>query len=196
MNKIVFFDLETSGLSSWKHEIIQIAAIAVDESNLEEIGRFGPFRVEFDVKAASPDALKINHYEEIDWKNALSQKELVVTFGRFLKIHSTAKMTSRAGNPYLVAQMAGHNIARFDLPFLQDTFGRSGTFLPARFIGLDTLQLAAWHFHNVHPGHVPENLKLGTLAEHFKIEFEGEAHDAMADVLANIQITKAILEEQ
>lgn len=192
MKKVVFFDLETSGLNSWKHEIIQIAAVAVSSDDFSEIERFGPFHVEFDISKASPEALKINHYDENDWKDAISQKELVACFRRFLENHKTVKMTSKAGNTYFVAQLAGHNINKFDIPFLRETFKRQDAFLPAAMIGLDTLQLAAWHFFT--KSDKPPNLKLETLAKHFGIEFEG-AHDAMADVLVNIEVATALLEQ-
>lgn len=191
MNKIVFFDLETSGLSPWKNEIIQVAAVVVKSDDFSEIARFGPFRVSFDVEKASPEALKINHYEATAWEDAISQKQLVDDFGDFLRDHSTVKMTSRAGNPYYVAQLAGHNILRFDMPFLQATFKREGgQFLPARFIGLDTLQLAAWKYFD--DPNAPKNLKLEDLVEFLGAKFEGKAHDAMADVIANIEMAKLL----
>lgn len=192
MGKTVFFDLETSGLNPQKHEIIQIAAVALND-DFKEIDRFGPLRLKFNIDAASPEALKINHYDAALWEDAISQKQLVGDFSNFLKKHSTVKMISRAGNPYFVAQLAGHNIARFDIPFLLETFVCAGRFCPIRMIGLDTLQLAAWRFFK--SDRMPENLRLDTLAEYFGVAFQGEAHDAMADVLANIEIAKLLREE-
>lgn len=191
MNKTVYFDLETSGLSPWKNEIIQIAAIAVRNSDYSEVERFGPFYVRFDISKANPEALRICHYTEEKWKDAISQEELVKRFGDFLRDHATVQMISRAGNPYQVAQLAGHNVVRFDMPFLQATFKREGgSFLPARLIGLDTLQLAAWHYYN--DDTAPKNLKL----EDLYVLLTGKefmAHDAMEDVVANIELAKRLL---
>jgi DNA polymerase III epsilon subunit-like protein len=194
MNKIVFFDLETSGLDYKKHEVIQIAARAVDE-NFRGVDRFAA-RVTFDKEKADPDALKINHYTEEAWASALSPHQAAADFGAFLSRHATIRMTSKAGNPYRVAQLAGHNVASFDFPFLRALFYRDDDrFLPAGFITLDTLQLAAWTFRVAQPENAPENLKLGTLAEFFGIEVDAEAelHDAEADVAVNVAVARALL---
>ncbi|MCP4900894.1 MAG: 3'-5' exonuclease [bacterium] len=189
MSQIVFFDLETSGISPWRDEITQIAAVAV-EADGTEAARFGPMRVQFDVEKASPEALKINHYSEEKWKDAVAPSEMVQRFYDFLQDHSTVKQISKRGNPYWVAQLAGHNIARFDMQFLRSAFKRVDQFCPIRLIPLDTFFLAAWRFHGDEDA--PADLKLETLAKHFSIEFEGEAHDAMADVLATIQLAEKL----
>ena len=66
-------------------------------------------------------------------------------------------------------------------------------FMPAEFFGLDTLQLAAWwrQFQNA-DGQPVENLKLSTLSGIFGIE-HSDAHDALADVRANILVAKAMI---
>lgn len=59
MSKIVFFDLETSGLDKDEHAIVQIGAIAFDVATFTEIERID-IRVKFNFAKASPRALAIN----------------------------------------------------------------------------------------------------------------------------------------
>lgn len=190
MKKIVFFDVETSGTNPAAHEIIQIAAIAVESTTLTEMASFGPLRVKFEVDKADPDALKINHYDTKEWEGAVSQSEMVREFGKFLREHASVDRVSRRGHAYRVAKVAGHNINRFDIPFLSETFRRFDEFCPIDFIGLDTLQLAVWHYFN--DPDAPANLQLGTLCKYLDVD-PGKAHDAMSDVRATIQIAKRMI---
>lgn len=189
--QIVFFDLETSGLDPMCHEVIQLAAIAIEEvgDGFRVLDKFER-KLRFDVSAASPEALAVNSYSESAWQSAIPRGQAVAEFSRFLRDHSTVEQISqRTGRPYKVAQLAGHNIASFDVPFLRQMFGSE--FCPIRFIPLDTLQLAAWVMDRRPDG--PKDLKLATLAEHFGIAFEGEAHDALADVEVNVKVTWELL---
>lgn len=186
--RIVFFDVETSGLDPNVHEVIQLAAIAVEADGLGEIERFEA-KVQFDVSKASPEALEINSYNVEAWRSAKPRPMVVGQFSNFLRQHSTVQQISRrTGRPYNVAQLAGHNVASFDIAFLRAMFGSE--FCPIRFIPLDTLQLASWAMH-WHPN-PPSDLKLGTLAQFFEIPFDGEAHDALADVAVTVEVAKRL----
>lgn len=207
MNRIVFFDVETSGLDPKYHEIIQIAAVAVDADNFDEIATFAS-KVKFDASLASEDALAVNSYDPGVW-----QREAVPTlqargeFDNFLREHATVRMVSkRTGRPYKVAQLAGHNAATFDMPFLRAWFDRRPSeFLPAAFLVLDTLQLAMWAAQcplaPIIPAgaefrrSVPTNFKLGTLCEYLGVDLGDDAHDAVNDVRATVAIAREYLHE-
>lgn len=193
---IVFFDLETTGLDPARHEIIQIAAVAIG-SGWEEREEF-EVKMNFDKAKADPRALEINSYNDSDWKIlAIHPDNGITMFEDFLRRHEGIKLISRAGRSYGVAQLAGHNIAGFDIPFAARAFGVRDLFFPAAFQGLDTLQLASWwrHCQNgaVWKTAAPKDLKLGTLAEHFGIALP-DAHDALADVRANVLVARALVE--
>ena len=191
-SRIVFFDLETGGLEPTRHPIIQIAAVAVDASSLEEIESLNVL-LQFSVDDCSPEALEINSYNKERWgEQAVPAGVAQTQFTEMLRRFSTVEQKSKKGNTFCVAQMAGHNIASFDMLFLQHWYKKTGAFLPAFYRPLDTLQRAAWYFQeNAVP--LPENLKLGTLCAHFGVPIpEGEAHDALADVRGNIALYKAI----
>lgn len=192
MKKTVFFDLETGGLDPDVHPITQIAAVAVDEefNSLEEI----ELKLQFDVGKCTPDALEVNSFNAEVWeKEAIDPRSAMITFSSFLNRHKTVKLISKKGNPYYVAQMAGHNAANFDGPFLQKWYRRADEFMPGYFRVLCTQQLAQWLFYN-HP-EPPKDMKLGTLCEHFGIDLPAhEAHDALADVRANVRLAQVLLE--
>ena len=109
--RIVFFDVETSGLDPNVHEVIQLAAIAVEADGLGEIERFEA-KVQFDVSKASPEALEINSYNVEAWRSAKPRPMVVGQFSNFLRQHSTVQQISRrTGRPYNVAQLAGQRAA-------------------------------------------------------------------------------------
>lgn len=191
MNKTVFFDLETGGTDPEKHPIIQIAAMAVDENWL--VLESCEVKIKFDEEACSEEALKVNSFDPEVWaEEAVGEREALRFFSRFLKRHATVKMISKRGRPYYVAQMAGHNAATFDGPFLQAWYRRLDEFLPGYFRVLCTCQLAQWFFYNKKDQ--PENMKLETLCKFFDIEIEG-AHDAMVDIQANVELARVLFTE-
>lgn len=75
--------------------------------------------------------------------------------------------------------LVGHNIKRFDFPFIANHFLQSGLPVPQNEL-LDTLELSRALLN------IP-NHKLGTVAAHFGINTSG-AHRAMADVIMTRQI--------
>lgn len=195
---LVFFDLETSGLDRHRHQIIQIAAIAyewpVAGDELRQQGGAFNALLEFDLDIADPEALELNSYDPDRWAaEAHPQHDALALFCRWLRPHCCVERVSqRTGRPYTVARLAGHNAAGFDLPFLITHCQHHNIFLPADFIPLDTLQLAAWHY-STHPA--PENLKLPTLYHHLTGEHLVDAHDALADVRANALVAQHLLQE-
>lgn len=188
--KIVFFDLETAGLDYTKHPIIQIAAIAVD-AKLQPVEEF-ECKLKFDSSKADSQALMSNNYDADLWTERGTEPALAVQgFSKFLSRHADIVRTSKAGNPYSVAQLAGHNAAGFDFSFLKRLYEEQRAFLPASYRVLDTLQRAAWHFQENPPA--PTSLSLQTLATCFKVDV-AKAHDALDDVRTTIEVYKRILE--
>lgn len=183
-------DLELAGRQACGNQIIQVAAVVIDEDwqEIEHLER----KLTFDPRRADPEALAMNSYDEETWKrDAVSQEDARGDFEDLLRRHKTLTLMSRRNRPYQVAELAGHNVSRFDQGFLEAWFGE--IFIPASFQQLDTLSLAAW-WRRVVPGPKPADLKLGTLAAHFGLEHH-DAHDALGDVRVNVQVARALLEE-
>jgi len=187
--RLVFFDVETGGLDPARHPIIQIAAIAVSGSG-EKVEAFER-KLQFQEQACDAEALKINHYDREVWaRDAVPATRGARDFSGFLERHASIEMFSkRTQRPYSVARLAGHNAASFDGPFVQAWFRRQSIFLPADPRVRCTLQRAIWWFDE--RGEEPSNYKLATLCEYFDIPLT-EAHDALADVWATVQLAKAL----
>ena len=190
--RLVFYDLETAGLAATS-SIIQIAAIAVD-SQLNELESFEA-KIRFDVSQASADALAINSFEPMVWKRlAMQPEDAAKQFANFLRRHATVDMVSRAGKPYQLARLVAHNAA-FDGPRVIQWFADLRLFLPAARSVYCTLQRAYWMFQEDQLLTPPANYKLGTLCEYFGIRLaEDDAHDAIADVRATVQLYRAMTE--
>jgi len=192
VSKTVFFDLETGGLDPARHAIIQIAAIAIDATYAE--AETFEVKIKFRPENAEHDALSVNSYDAEVWeREAISPVEACARFSRFLSSHATVCMKSRKGSDYYVAQLAGHNAAAFDGPFIQAWYKRLNAFLPASYRVLCTMQRAMWMFHGSDAARCPRDYKLETLCRHFGISIDG-AHDALGDVRATVRLSRALHE--
>lgn len=193
--RLVFFDLETGGLDPKTHPIIQFAARSVFSDTFEPAGEL-EIKIRFDPAGCEHGALVVNRYFERaeEWKHAETDREAVESIASFLRLHSTVPMVSKAGRPYRLAKLCGHNAAAFDFPFLREFFSIRGAFLPAAFSVLDSLQLARWIFHERslagHPE--PASNRLEDLASALGVEIEN-AHDALSDVRTTAEVTRRLL---
>ncbi len=81
-----FIDIETTG-RSFNHEIIEIAVLRVSSYNfsvLEEwVVKIKPRHLEI----AEPEALKINHYNDKDWLEALDEETALKIFLKKWNLH-------------------------------------------------------------------------------------------------------------
>lgn len=177
-SKTIYFDLETGGLEPC-HPNIQLAAIVMDDSTGEEIASFEQ-KIKFSESEADPEALRVNHYSPVAWKDAIAPAGAAQRFAAFIGPHRSIEMVSkRTGEPYSVGKLAGYNALTFDLPRLRRMFGAA--FFPCSYHVRDILQRVMFWFDE-HPNvSKPDSLKLGTVCEFFKISVDG-AHDALVDV--------------
>lgn len=194
---VVFFDLETGGLLP-QHPIIQIAAVAVSDDFSEEQGVFET-KILFEEHEATREALDLNHYNAQVWaQEGVHVVAALDGLAAFLKKHATVEMVSkRTGAAYRVAQVAGHNIVRFDLERLQAEFKKHQLFCPISYVRtLDTLQGSYWFFQMRPEMKLPENFKLGTLAHYFGIEVAGDSHNALTDVRTTVQLARRLTSKE
>lgn len=179
-NNLAFIDTETTGLNFDKHEIIELSGIIVSQVGVLEGNPQFEIIDEFNMKIkperiedADPIALKINHYNEEEWEDAVSLQDAISVF-----IEKTQKTI-----------LVGHNIA-FDWAFLEKSLHRTG--LQSRFQHyhmLDTISIA---YAKLHGNDGIDRFSLHALCEYFKIENKKE-HSALADVHATFELYKKLM---
>lgn len=189
-HKLIFIDLETAGLDPKRHPIIQLAAVAINDS-LEVLEAFEA-KVLFDPRKAEAQSLRKNHYHPGIWaQQGRPGVEVARHFADFLKRHATYPMLAADGRSFHVAQLVAHNAA-FDGPFLIAWFEKMGIYLPAKRLVLCTMQLAMWHCLT-NEEVPPANYQLATLCEYFGVSFHAAAaHEALGDVTATVGLFRAI----
>ena len=194
--RVVFFDLETTGLQWWPSigqlalpgqpqeliqpaEISQLGFAAYDLKTREQVDQF-EIKVRIDEKKAKPEALALQGYDRNIW--AMEAVEAFHASGRvkaFLDEHATEKRKAKSGSDFWVCQLGGHNAAAFDLPFLRSWMEGQHRFFPASYFVKDTMLLA--DLARTELGAKFNDLKLGTIAAALGIQADGPAHSALTD---------------
>lgn len=157
--RLVFVDVETTGLDPLTQEILEYAIITEWSSGLvtECAVKVLPNHIE----TAHPKALEVNGYTPEKWMlaGAQSQKEAAVDIGLHLKF----------------AAVVGHNIP-FDMSFFQETLKREGVTVSIGHLNIDTMTLAYEHL-------VPlglQSMSLKAICEFIGIQPEADTHEALA----------------
>lgn len=162
---IAVFDLETTGLHSSQHAIIQVAAVKVDQSEL------GDDWMTFVDPGADhrpiPDFIQnFTGIQDDQLDGAPDLKSMMELFDGFVGTRI----------------VAGHNVARFDLGFIRRAEIRTGVEVQSDYF-IDTLKL----MRRLHPD--LESKTLAACGEFYGIEFDANAlHDALADTRLGAQI--------
>jgi len=176
---LAFLDVETTGLDSQKHEVIQIGVVLAKQIPRE--GNVGP-RLEkieeFEMKIkpsriedAEEDALRINGYNEADWMFAPDLKNAMEFIAK--KLEGTVQVS--------------HNLT-FDSAFMDKCFERAGMENNMARYKLDTISIAFARLYN------RDDVKysLRYLCELFQIKNEN-AHTALADARALYEVYKKMM---
>ena len=163
MRDLAFVDVETTGLDSNYHELIEVAIQVTTPDGLTITERYeAKMRPHF-IKRAHPRALEVNGYNEIEWNcNACSPREAVA---------ATMHILTRD------CQLVGQNIA-FDEDWLTKLYA-SESYEPN------------WDYHKVDlvgmcwplyaSGRIPKT-NLQIVAEYLNLQVPEQKHRAMADV--------------
>jgi len=187
--KILYFDTETTGVSAWKNEITQFAAIIeIDGVVKEEINwRCQPTKWEnIDPKALETTGISI---EQLRTYQPAAQmfKDIKALFDKYIP-----KYTKMPDKFY----PAGHNV-QFDLDFLNAFFKQHGDFDDKKW-GITSYQnwrsLDSRVFGNFlgAAGKLPTmDMKLSTLCEHYGIQID--AHDALSDIRATREVIQRMM---
>lgn len=164
---LIFFDIESTGLNILKDRIIQIALIKFTKNNAE------PEEKSFLLNPGvpiTPDALAIHGITVDMIRNKPSFKDIA------------HELYDWIGN----ADFAGYNSDRFDIPMLMEEFARVGLVLDmSNRRRIDVQKI----FYKMEPR---------TLKAAYKLYCDqelNEAHDALADVRATVDVLKGQLQK-
>jgi DNA polymerase-3 subunit epsilon len=171
-HNFAFIDIESTGLNLLKHEVIEIGCV-LTSSTLEVIEEFElKIKPEY-IENADPAAIKVNHYNEKDWKDALGVKEAIEIFSKKTKD----------------CIMVGHNVA-FDAGFLEYVFNKTEVKNTMHYHKLDTISIAWTRLHN---NKNFEHFSLRELCLYFGIKNE-RPHTALSDARATFELYKKLME--
>lgn len=177
--KILWFDVETTGLSPEKHSIIQFAAIIEEGGNvLDEIDiKFAPLPG----AAIEQSALDITGTTREELSARPCAADAYYQILRFFSTHCDVFNKKDKFYP------AGYNV-HFDLTFLQAFFKANGdAYGIGSYINWRRLDpLALLHIMDYNGQISLTNYKLETVCEHYGIEID--AHDALSDVRATREV--------
>lgn len=157
-HRVLGFDLETTGLSASQHRIVQYALIGCDADGT-------PMQLEALVnprRAIPPETTRVHGITDADVRGLPDFKSHVAAIAEAIE----------------GAVIVGHNVERFDWPFLRNEFTRAGVAMPRPLAILDTLRIAR-------KLRLPPRHKLGVLCQRFDISLEN-AHTAGADAAATL----------
>lgn len=166
-----FIDIETTGLNLEKNEIIEIGCVLAD-SELKVIEEFELKIKPEHIESADPVALKVNHYNEKDWKDSLELNDAMKIFSEKVKN----------------CIMVGHNVA-FDAGFLEYSFNKTEMINTMHYHKLDTVSIA---WAKLHREPDLEHFSLRELCERFDIKNE-KAHSALPDARATYELYKKLM---
>lgn len=163
--KIVFFDLETTGVSTVKDRIVSIAASWEDEGGLCE--RHIYINPTIPIPKEASDVHGITD-------------EAVADSPKF------SEVAAGVAEWFKDADIAGYNVARFDIPLLMEEMLRCG-------IDMTDLNRKVYDAMKVYHKVRPRNLA-AALKDFCGEDIEG-AHDALNDVRATIKVAKAMMSQ-
>lgn len=176
---LAFVDVETTGLDSDKHEIIQLACVLAKQTPRTGKGPEVTILEEFELKIAptrlqdaEPDALRVNGFNEMEWMFAVDLKNAMEHFAKKAK----------------GAIMVAHNLC-FDFAFIDKAFKTTGVENTLHFQKIDTLSLAfAQHYNKAEV----DKYSLRYLCELYGVKNE-RAHTALADTKALYEVYKKMM---
>ncbi|MCL2728130.1 MAG: 3'-5' exonuclease [Bacteroidales bacterium] len=164
-NPILFFDLETTGLSVVADRIVEISILKIAPNGDEEIKtrRINP------TIPISPEATAIHHITNEDVANCPTFKEVAKSLAQWIE----------------GCDLAGYNSIKFDIPILVEEFLRAG-------VPIDFRKRKVIDVQNIF--HKMEQRTLIAAYKFYCNKELDNAHSAQADTYATYEVLKSQLE--
>lgn len=183
--KVMYFDVETTGLDSKENEIVQLGVIIEIEGKIKEERNFFLKPEKWD--KVSPDALEVTGKTVEDLRKYPERRMAYHSFINLLGAYCDKYDRDDKFYP------AGYNV-NFDLDFLSEFFKSMkdpylGSWLNWKQI--DPLKIL--YFLEAKGEFMLPNYKLSTVCELFKIDID--AHDAMSDIRATRELTHKLFDK-
>ncbi|MCP3167381.1 3'-5' exonuclease [Myxococcus qinghaiensis] len=171
LRTLAFIDLETTGLDSSRHEVLEVAILRVDARSLKVLAEYEARVQPTRLADADPAALAVCGYSDEEWRDALPLREVLATV-----------------TPLLAGTLVAAHNTSFDWGFLVEGYRRTELPLPSvDYHRLDTASLA-WPL--LATGEV-ESLSLNALAKRFGLH-RPSPHRAMADARCALELARCL----
>jgi DNA polymerase III alpha subunit (gram-positive type) len=169
MSKTLFLDIETTGFSREWDEIIEIAAILIDDNTGKDIDSFHEYIKP--KRNITPKITNLTRITNAQVASCRSEQMVLMDFSEWVTL-SGANI------------VIGHNCKAFDLNFIKARCDKFGIKWAPPATMIDTLALARQM--NKEGKIATENNQQQTLAKYFGVAYE--AHSAIEDTKALIKI--------
>ena len=181
IQNIIVFDLETTGLKADKNCIVEIACCPFNQ-DLKDLQEYNSGIIKpYGDREISQGALNANGITIQQLENGVDSEKIIKEFVSYL-----SKLKAGRNKPIL----AGHNIDKFDIPFLDDFF-KFHKYDLSKYVNFDFTIDTMWWARVKWKESL--NYKLGTCCANEKIELI-DGHRAMNDTRANKQLVKKFIQ--
>jgi DNA polymerase III subunit epsilon len=184
LGKILYLDVETTGLDATKHAVWQVAVIIEINGEVKERwnGFINPFSSKPDTEL-DDYAMKMNKLTREKLESYPNSKDVLVDFSKMLYKYKDKT------DKYDKFTICGYN-SNFDMKFIEAWYlanGANHLFSQVHYKDVDVFALVKvlQHLGKIDTGW---SQALPVVAKHFNLEHD--AHDAMSD----IEVTKELLE--
>ena len=167
---LAFVDLEFSGLAA-DNEILQIAAVLVNQPDFEDVGEFSVRVKPRHLENADRKALKLIGYSARKWKDAIPLKEALEQFNAFAK----------------GAVLVGYNVVG-DFYQLKKSFHQVGVMPAYHWQVLDVQSMAFAVLYSSRT----DRLRMREMVPFLRIK-QGTWHDALADARMTLEIFRKLM---
>jgi|SRR3989304_3153442 len=176
----IFIDIETTDVDSHLGSIIQIGAIAVDDE-FKILDSFSTYIKPLD-SHRNQKAMSVNKISE----EVLVQSPTLV---EALELFENFALQKSENKKNILAAWGAY----FDIPFLRAQYAKIYREWPFGHKSIDLKTIAIWELGK---RNIPISGGVVKALKYLNLEFEGQQHDALADIKNTFRILKKLLDQE